>query len=201
MSSLRPPIPEIRLRWHHALCMLTYSGASYTSEFTENFNALIKSINQSGGYASVTIVAGKDDICQPMHPGCRDYHCERGSVKARDRLARRDLEALVRQESLAGVMVDRLPLKVGTVLRLTPDVLIKLRRAFAEMRIRAACSECPWHERCTERAAIGFEGARLAVGMPEIAHTQANVPHGDRKRYCASWSKHPASTSKVFYPK
>lgn len=143
----------IRLRPHHFLCMLTYGGRGYTEEFVANFDRIIERLNT--GEATVEIVAGPDDVCDPMmqcqdHP---DFHCLRESVVERDRRALEDLGQLLAPEGLR--------IAVGDRLRVTEPLVRALRVAFAANAIRSACPSCEWFDRCSGRAMGGFAGARL----------------------------------------
>jgi hypothetical protein len=73
----------VRLCGHHLLCILTYIGRGYTSEFTENMTAVISRINQG---AEIQIVSGPDDICTPMLNDV-SHHCSSNDVAERDAVA------------------------------------------------------------------------------------------------------------------
>ena len=81
----------IRLRPHHLLCLLTYSGKGYSAAFTANYDVIAGRISQG---EDVLIVEGPDDICAPLL-GDSEPHCWRDSVTERDRLAARDLRELL----------------------------------------------------------------------------------------------------------
>lgn len=136
----------VSLRPHHLLCLLTYVGKGYSRAFTENYDAIAVRLTQGEG---VVLVAGPDDICQPLL-GEGEPHCHRDSVVERDRLATRDLEALL-----------GLPLAVGTELSLSPQLLGRMRGAFARGETREACLGCEWHSLCTSIAGAGFAGVKV----------------------------------------
>lgn len=142
---------EIRLRPHHLLCVLTYGGRGYTPAFVEGMNQLVDALSAG---ATVEVITGPDDICAPMMrcPDHPDFHCENPSVAARDALALEDLAPL-----LPG-------LGIGARVPFSAPLIAHLRAHFATRRIRRACSGCEWEPRCTHRAEIHFEGARLRVG-------------------------------------
>jgi hypothetical protein len=135
----------IRLRGHHLLCMLTYQGEGYSPAFVANFDAIIKRI--SAGEA-IEMIEGPDDICVCLLSEKNDAHCLNESVMARDTLALEQIED------------EGLHFRRGTFV-LTAQALAKLRQAFAQKRIRAACEGCEWHGLCTQIAENGFQGVRL----------------------------------------
>ena len=136
----------VALRPHHLLCLLTYVGKGYSPAFTENYDAIALRLTQGEG---VVLVAGPDDICQPLL-GEAEPHCHRDSVVERDRLATRDLEALLGR-----------PLKAGAELSLPPHLLDRMREAFARGETREACLGCEWHSLCTGIAGAGFAGVKV----------------------------------------
>lgn len=136
----------VSLRPHHLLCLLTYVGKGYSRAFTENYDAIAKRLTQGEG---VVLVAGPDDICQPLL-GEAEPHCHRDSVVERDRLATRDLEALM-----------SVPLVVGAELTLSPPLLDRMRKAFVRGETREACLGCEWHSLCTGIARTGFAGVKV----------------------------------------
>lgn len=152
----------VRLRAHHFLCTLTYGGAGYTPEFTCNMDAVVA--RMGSGECEIELVAGPDDICAPMMQ-CREhpeFHCLEGRIDGRDAAALEGVNSVL--ASMAGE--NGLPgsLAVGGRLILTPRLVERLRAEFARGTIRAACHHCEWHPRCTERAAGGYQGARLMAG-------------------------------------
>ncbi|WP_295046342.1 DUF1284 domain-containing protein [uncultured Paracoccus sp.] len=136
----------IRLRAHHLLCLLTWSGKGYSPAFTAGFTAIAARI--AGGEA-VVLTEGPDDVCAPMldDPDC---HCRGDSVARRDAQAARDLSALLDHRVAPG---RRLVLNAAT--------LDRMRRAFAQRRIRSACAGCGWADLCGEIAADGFAATVL----------------------------------------
>ncbi|MEB2349032.1 MAG: DUF1284 domain-containing protein [Comamonadaceae bacterium] len=136
----------MRLRAHHLLCMLTYSGKGYSEAFVQSFNHLVQRV---GAGEVIELLAGPDDVCAPI-AGDAEEHCHCASVTRRDRLASSDLAPLV------GVA-----LAPGARLTLTAPLLATLRAAFAAGGIRRACEGCPWHAMCTEVAAQGYGGTLL----------------------------------------
>ena len=147
----------IRFRPHHFLCTLTYSGAGYTPEFVANLDAIMERLNR--GPLEVEVVEGPDDICGPMM-ACRNhptFHCENESVVWRDAQALREIAGAFDRRG-----GDSVPtFQIGSRVLLTKELIVFLREEFLTGRIRTGCQECEWDPRCTERAASGFDGARL----------------------------------------
>jgi hypothetical protein len=156
----------VRLCGHHLLCILTYIGRGYTSEFTENMTAVISRINQG---AEIQIVSGPDDICTPMLNDV-SHHCSSNDV------AERDAVALI----TVSIALSR-HVRVGDALYLSGDDIQILHRTFVQnpsvhhrnhcdicVPFRAACHECPWEEACTEIANEGFNGKILSIPVVSI---------------------------------
>jgi len=148
----------IRLRPHHFLCTLTYGGAGYTPEFVTNMDAIVARLGDPSG-VDVLIVDGPDDICAPMMQ-CRaheSFHCLNESVIERDRLT---------LEGLSHAVIDQpgaRKFEVGATIRVTPELIRRLREEFEKRTIRAGCPGCEWEPRCTERANGKFSGAKLGA--------------------------------------
>jgi hypothetical protein len=151
----------VRLRPHHLLCLLTYAGKGYSAAFTANYDAIVGRI---GGGEDIVIVAGPDDICAPLLDGA-EPHCHKESVRERDRLAARDVGALLTR-----------PIEIGQPFALESALLRQMREAFAVGRTRNACTGCEWHDLCTSIAASGYEGAALSRSEAYIHPPQ---PHRD----------------------
>lgn len=137
----------IRLRPHHLLCLLTYSGKGYSPAFTANYDAIAGRLSQG---EDILIVEGPDDICAPLL-GDSDAHCRGGSVTARDGLAARDVGALL-----------AFPIEPGATMMLTPALLQRMREAFSAGRTRTACGGCEWSGLCDAIAAGGYREALVS---------------------------------------
>jgi len=153
MSTAPRKQKPVRLRGHHLLCILNYGGAGYTPAFIQNMSAMIDRMN---GGASIEIVRGIDDICGALRCGgvatCDHARmCRCGKTFERDRRALTDIARVLRLPGFG----------IGRSLRLGRRQVAILRRFFARNGIRKACVKCPWHARCTSRAAGKFIGARL----------------------------------------
>ncbi|WP_333682865.1 DUF1284 domain-containing protein [Pontibaca methylaminivorans] len=136
----------VRLRPHHLLCMLTFSGQGYTPAFTANMRAIM---DRLGKGEEILIVTGPDDICAPLlsEPA---PHCHDGDVTARDQVAAQEAGALL-----------AVAVRPGTRLALTPAQIGQLREGFADGQIRRGCTGCQWEELCTNVAARSYAGAQL----------------------------------------
>lgn len=136
----------VRLRPHHLLCMLTFSGHGYTPAFTANMRAIM---DRLGKGEAIVIVAGPDDICAPLlsEPA---PHCHDEDVTARDQVAAQEAGALL-----------AVAIRPGTRLALTPTQIRELRKGFAEGRIRTGCAGCQWEDLCTGVAGRSYAGAQL----------------------------------------
>jgi len=161
----------VRLRPHHLLCMLTYAGEGYSSEFIVNCDEVVARISAG---APVIIVSGPDDICAPRlrEDGAHSQphsqpHCLDDSVRERDRLAARDLAGLIGS-----------PLRPGVALECLDTLAERMRGAFLAGQIRSACAGCEWHALCTSVAGRGFRDARLSP--PGNTVLPRSLPHHRR---------------------
>lgn len=136
----------VRLRPHHLLCLLTYAGKGYSPAFVANYDAVAARLSAG---EEIEIVSGPDDICAPLLDET-EAHCFNASVTERDRLAARDVAALL------GEAVDE-----GAALTLDAVRLERMRDAFATHAIRAACPGCEWHDLCSGIAGGGYDGTRV----------------------------------------
>lgn len=135
----------VRLRPHHLLCLLTYAGKGYSPAFVENFDRIAARIAAG---ASISVVAGPDDVCAPWAT-LPESHCHNPSITARDDAARAALAPLL------GTLAP------DTTFTLPAEMIARLRDAFRDGSIRAACVGCEWAELCTGIAAGGYAPARL----------------------------------------
>lgn len=138
----------LRLRAHHLLCMLTYTGKGYGDAFVREFDAVVRRI---GAGEAIELIAGPDDVCAPI-AGDPAEHCHCASVTRRDHLAAAALAPLL-----------GMPLEPGARLSLTAALLQRLRTAFAQGGIRGACADCPWSAMCTGVAASGYGASLLRM--------------------------------------
>ncbi len=138
----------VRLRPHHLLCVLTYSGRGYTPRFVANLNRVVERLSAG---EPVQVIAGRDDICAGFsETETADAHCTRASVTDRDARALAVLSARMAR-----------PVRVGAELRLRLATVGRLRAAFADGAFRDACAGCEWVPQCTDTAAAGYPDARL----------------------------------------
>jgi uncharacterized protein len=73
----------VRLRAHHLLCLLAYTGKGYSADFLANLDEITARL-QAG--EDSLLVDGPDDICAPLL-GSAQSHCTGLSVVERDREA------------------------------------------------------------------------------------------------------------------
>lgn len=144
----------VRLRAHHLLCLLTYSGKGYSSAFTTNLNAVADRI-QLG--EEIIVVSAVDDVCAPLLAES-DVHCHRESVMRRDDVAAAELSAIFGYS-----------IRPGTVFRMDGELITTMRDAFIAGVTRRACSGCEWFRLCSITAAAHYVGARLTTprGPPD----------------------------------
>lgn len=136
----------IKLRGHHLLCLLTYKGHGYTPAFSLNFTRIVRRLSRG---EEAMIVAGADDLCQPML--CEpDFHCADAHSSEIDRQALADIGQLLGRD-----------LAPGERLVFDADSVAGLRQAFLAGEIRTACQTCSWLEHCNKIAENGFHQTRL----------------------------------------
>ncbi|WP_137934028.1 DUF1284 domain-containing protein [Mesorhizobium comanense] len=136
----------VRLRAHHLLCLLTYVGKGYTPAFTANYDGIAQRLSRG---EDILLVSGPDDICTPLL-GEAESHCLRDSAAGRDRLAARDVEALLAR-----------PIRDGVRLDLDAAILARMRQAFSTGVVREACEGCEWSGLCGAVAADDYRDTRL----------------------------------------
>ena len=128
--------------------MLTYSGRGYGPAFAANYDAIMDRLRDG---EDILVVSGPDDVCAPLL--CeKEPHCHNESVIVRDRQAADAIAPLLSR-----------PIITGEKISLTPEILMRLRAAFAAGRIRQACEGCEWHPLCTSIAAEGYVEAKLPL--------------------------------------
>lgn len=137
----------VALRAHHLLCTLTYVGEGYSAAFVANYDGIAARL---AGGECIRIVDGPDDVCAPLRRAGDGRHCLGAHAAERDRRAARDLEPLT-----------GCPMSPGARLRLDAASLARLRSAFAEGSVRAACRGCEWRNLCTRVAHRGYLGTRV----------------------------------------
>ena len=138
----------VRLRGHHFLCMLTFRGLGYSTEFTANMASKIARIKAG---APVILIEGPDDICAGMTKACINstgHDCSIADILAMDVTARNAVETVLKRD-----------LKISA--KVTQTELSHLRAAFANGTIREACAGCSWFELCNQIADEQFSGTHL----------------------------------------
>jgi hypothetical protein len=136
----------VRLRPHHLLCLLTYIGKGYSPAFTANYDAIAGRI---GNGEDLLIVCGPDDICTPLLDE-GEPHCLRADITERDRLAARDVSALLTRS-----------IEAGQQFGLDARLLSQMRDAFSTGLTRGACSGCQWNALCSTVANGGYRDTRV----------------------------------------
>ncbi|UJF20302.1 DUF1284 domain-containing protein (plasmid) [Vibrio sp. SS-MA-C1-2] len=127
----------IKIRPHHLLCCLTFSGQGYTQAFIVNYYDIIQRIKRG---ELLMITAEPDDICQPV---CHDphHHCYEGRISQRDQAVIDDFN----QNS-------PLTLRIGTLINSDDIFNDNSRDLFASGKIRGGCIACQWKDLCDEQA-------------------------------------------------
>ncbi|MCB1754197.1 MAG: DUF1284 domain-containing protein [Gammaproteobacteria bacterium] len=143
----------VNLRGHHLLCMLTYQSRGYTPAFVENYDKVVKRLNAG---ETIKIVAGPDEICEPMVDS-KSHHCHKPRIVERDRLALQEIGGVLGRE-----------LHVGDDLMPGPGMIGRLRKAFAKGEIRSACDSCEWADFCTRIAVKNFRGVVLGMADRDL---------------------------------
>lgn len=141
--------PEVRLRGHHLLCILTFAGRGYSPAFVD---AMAEIVDRLAAGEPVEIVDGPDDICAAHVLESADPHCLLARPFHRDALALADVGR-----------VFGLDLRAGYCFTPPPGWLAAMQRAFAAGTIRSACAGCPWDAFCSEIAEADYAAARLSM--------------------------------------
>ena len=134
----------VRLRGHHLLCLLTYKGLVYSPEFVAGMTATAARLVAG---ATVEIVEGPDDICEPLCRADEHPHCHEATVPERDR----------RALSLVSSLLDR-PFNFGDRLAFDEELRARLRSAYRDGAFEAACALCEWQPLCRDIAADAYRG-------------------------------------------
>jgi len=132
----------VRLRTHHLLCILTYIGKGYSPAFTDNMTVIAGRISAG---ENIEIVEGPDEICAPRFAE-ENVHCCDESVHNRDLQAAKDVGRIL-----------QVPIHPGAKLCLDKPSLKRLRAAFTQDQVRAACIDCQWGDLCTSISIDGYK--------------------------------------------
>lgn len=138
----------IHLRGHHFLCLLTYKGLGYTPGFVKNMSAIAEAISQG---CQVVLKEGPDDICNALSTDDRtvcDHDCTTKRAMEIDREAAEAVSPIIGKEMAEPFVLDG-------------EMVKRLRTAFQEGSIRAACSRCRWRLICDGIADGGYAETRL----------------------------------------
>lgn len=136
----------IKLRGHHLLCALNYSGSGYTPEFISNFDDICARLTAG---EPARLVWGNDNICTPMeiHP---EKHCHHFRIHLRD------LAGFIS----ASFSLGRL-MWPGREVVITKAMVEKMRGSFLRGNIRLGCLGCEWFFHCTKNAKEGYLASKL----------------------------------------
>jgi len=173
-----PVYSPTRIRGHHLLCLLTYSGKGYGPAFTENFDALVAKLNT--GNSILEIVAGPDDICaRPALPPSRSVvhteHCDSRFMRGRDTTALHHITCFLRLPR---------PLAAGLKFYLAEQTVQSFRQGFAAGTIRRACKSCAWHDACSEVAGSGYATVKLHPPRQRPPQETAELSHSLQRHLC-----------------
>ena len=123
--------PKARLRAHHLLCLLAFSGEGYSPAFERRFAALAKVYRDAASL--LEILASPDDACD----ACPHLTTSAGCISPDD-----GPEASVVE--LDRAVLATLRLSTGT--HLAADVHSRLRNV-SRAELDALCSKCSWFGR------------------------------------------------------
>lgn len=142
----------IRLRAHHLLCSLTFTGRGYSRAFERDFKEVIERIRQD---ETIEIVSGPDEICVSVKE-CAGSHCYEDRIAERDRLALLDISVSL------GITLD-----VGSVIKPRDLFHERFRHAYKEREVRSACFDCQWTDVCDTVVRNKFAKAQLKYPLVE----------------------------------
>lgn len=127
---------EIRLRHHHLLCTVMFSGHGYDRRFVENMERVVSSLRSPDGL-TVRLSNSCDDICSFCPNETGGYCRERDSVLGKDRSA-----------------VQFLGLREDLVLPAGPLMEHVREKLSGLADIGTVCGDCEWANLCNERLRI-----------------------------------------------
>lgn len=131
---------NVRLRGHHLLCLLGYTGMGYSPGFVRNMTSVYERLRAEPSTV-VEIVRGPDDLCA-CYPEDGPYHCDGERVHSRDDAV---LEALGMR---LGERTEWRRIVAAIRSKLTPDDIPRM------------CTTCPWLPYGVCEAGV----ARIAAG-------------------------------------
>jgi len=138
--------PGIRLRGHHLLCLLSFSGDGYSPEFVERFRSLADSYREPG--LVVRVLASPDDACAACP------HLDAGGCASPMDGPEADVAAL------DAAVLDALGIAPGP--HLAHD-LHRLVAALSEGTLHRLCRACSWYGRTDCQRTVREAAARLTV--------------------------------------
>lgn len=121
---------DIRIRHHHLLCTLTFSGKGYDYRFVANMEEVVSALRSPQGLR-VHLSMGCDDICSSCP------NAVRGLCEFQDSVLEKDRSAAMFLDLPEEASVDAGPL------------LSQVRERLQELDdIHLVCGECDWAELC-----------------------------------------------------
>ena len=119
----------LRLRPHHLLCLLKYTGHGYDERFTDHMNRIAEILKNNPDTA-VQIIKGPDELCA-MCPNLK-----RGICVSEEKVRNMDRAA-------SAVMNVR----SGNI-RVWKELMEKAQVLFEACKEDAVCKDCSWAELC-----------------------------------------------------
>lgn len=137
-----------RMPAYQLLCMLTWKGIAYTTEFERVFNMLVDHIHQNR--AIIEVIDSSKFHSQSETSG------RTSNVPSPVTMMRNDPTVMKEIENHLGI-----PIKDGS--RIKPDTALisRMRRAFKNKSIRSTCISCGFNDMCTREADSGFKRAHI----------------------------------------
>lgn len=74
---------EVKLRYHHVMCIHTYSGHGYDERFSENIEKIIKVLKEDSNI-NIRFVDNCDDICEACPNRNEEYCIGEKSIREKD---------------------------------------------------------------------------------------------------------------------
>ncbi len=134
----------MKVRGHHLLCLLAYSGEGYSDEFEVQFLRMVEAYQNPR--TPLEVLASPDDACRACpHLAAAGCRSEVDGPEA-------DVAALDRQ------VLDALKLKPGSY---SAGEVHQRLRALGRDDLNALCSVCSWFEKLDCQSLIIDELARL----------------------------------------
>jgi hypothetical protein len=140
----------IRLRGHHLLCLLSFSGEGYSPEFTRRFGVLAEAYRE--GKVGVQVLAAPDDACAAC-PFLGDAGCRSPADGPEAGVA-----------ALDQAVLDALGIEVG--IHEAEDLLRRVA-TLSGSELHRLCRACSWYGKTRCQAMIREESGRLTGGRTD----------------------------------